>query len=173
VNEQRPPRSGGLRRWLVALSLLTSACVLPVGPQFEDPPGNAAPYLASSNPPQGAILSGSSTTIEVVLGDANQEDVLVGRWFIDYPPFDSSMTRMAEEFRLPGTGRAERSKVRFAPSCADDQIALGLSSHRVTLSVADRPFLPPEQSSPDLRFDSVPSEGFALRATWILNLTCP
>ncbi len=156
---------------LAALPLLASACVLPVGPEFQDPPGNTAPYLASSNPVEGSVLPDVSPMIEVVLGDANHDDVLMGRWFIDYPPFDVA-TRVVQEFRLPGTGKNERGKVRFAPNCIDDQIAPGMASHRVTLSVADRPFLPEEQSPPGLRLDSVPPEGFVLRATWILNLTC-
>ena len=88
----------------------------------------------------------------------------------DYPAFDASATRMAQEFRLPTTGKAERGKIRFAPNCADDKIASGLSSHRITLSVADRPFLPEDQAPDPLRFDSVPAEGFVVRATWILNL---
>jgi hypothetical protein len=172
VSEPRGPRASS-RIWLGALPLLASACVLPVGPEFQDPPGNFAPYLASSNPPEGAVLPESSPVIEVVLGDANPDDVLVGRWFVDYPPFDAATTRLAQEFRLPSAGKAERGKVLFAPKCADDQIASGMPSHRVTLSVADRPFLSEDQSPPTLRFDSVPPEGFLLRATWTLNLACP
>lgn len=159
--------------WLVSLFLLAPACVLPVGPQFEDPPSNSAPYLASSDPPAGAILPASSPQIEIVLGDANQDDVLVGRWFIDYPPFDASVTRLAHEFRLPSSGKSEREEVRFVPDCGDDQIAPGMASHRVSLSVADRPFLHEDRSPPDLRLDSVSPEGFVLRATWLLNLECP
>lgn len=160
------------RLGLVAVPLLASACVLPVGPQFEDPPGNSSPYLASSDPPEGSVLPETSPLIEVVVGDANQDDVLRVRWLIDYPPFDAAVTRMAHEFHLPTTGKTERGKFRFAPNCADDQIATETSSHRVTLSVADRPLLPEDQSPPALRLDSVPTEGFVLRATWILNLDC-
>jgi hypothetical protein len=152
--------------------LLASACVLPLGPQFEDPPGNTSPFLARSNPTEGEVLTGTSPVIEVVVGDDNLSDKLIGRWFIDYPPFDEAVTRMVHEFRLPSTGKAERGKVRFAPNCGEDQIATGMASHRISLSVADRPFLPEEQSPPSLRLDSVPEEGFVLRATWILNLTC-
>ncbi len=157
---------------LAALPLLASACVLPVAPEFEDPPGNSSPFLASSNPTEGSVLSGTSPEIEVVVGDDNHNDTLVGRWFIDYPPFDDAVTRMVSEFRLPPTGKAERGKVLFAPNCVEHQIATGMASHRISLSVADRPFLAEEQSPPSLRLDSVPEEGFVLRATWILNLSC-
>lgn len=171
MNQPRLPRCL-CRIGLAALPLLASACVLPIGPQFEDPPGNTSPFLASSNPTLGSVLTGTSPVIEVVVGDDNLSDALIGRWFIDYPPFDEAVTRMVNEFRLPPTGKTERGKVLFAPNCAEDQIAPGMASHRISLSVADRPFLPEEQSPPSLRLDSVPEEGFVLRATWILNLTC-
>jgi hypothetical protein len=77
------------------------------------------------------------------------------------------------EFLRPSTGTLTREPIRFVPSCSEHQIASGLESHRVTLSVADRPFLPPEQADPDLCLDSVPAKGFLVRATWILNLACP
>ena len=158
---------------LAAWPALTASCVLPVGPKFEDPPGNTPPYLANSNPPEGAVLTGDSLLIEALVGDTDQDDILMGRWLIDYPPFDPSLSRLAQEFRLPSTGRAERGVVRFAPSCVDHLIATGLASHRVTLSIADRPFLPQEVSPPNLQLDSAPPEGFVLRATWVFELDCP
>jgi hypothetical protein len=155
--------------------LCISACVVPVGPEFHDPVGNDPPYLASSNPPAGAFLPPTAPVIEVTLGDPNLGDKLVGRWLIDYPPYDEAHSQLALEFRMPPTGAAVREPVRFAPSCIENRIASDLSSHRVTLSVADRDFLPvpSDSASPDLRLDAVPAEGFLLRATWILNLTCP
>jgi hypothetical protein len=130
----------------------------------------------SSVPPAGAVLpasadaSGDALTITVTLGDPNLEDFLVARWLIDYPPYDES-SRMASEIRLPRSGQVSREPITFAPSCADDQLAPGTASHRVTLSVADRPFLPPDES--ELRLDSVSAPGFVVRTTWIVNLACP
>ena len=163
--------------WLAALPLWISACVVPVAPQFEDPPGNSPPYLVSSVPPAGAVLpasadaSGDALTITVTLGDPNLEDLLVARWLIDYPPYDASTSRAAPDIRLPPSGQVSREPITFAPSCVDDQISPGPASHRVTLSVADRPFLPPDES--DLRLDSVSAPGFVVRTTWIVNLACP
>ena len=158
--------------WLSALSLWASACVLPVGPQFADPTGNSPPYLDSSSPVAGSVLPTVSPTIEVTVGDANLEDRLYGRWLIDYPPQDDR-SRLASEFGLPPTGAPKRGTIRFAPNCQEHKIASGESPHRVTLSVADRPFVPSDQSPPDLRLDTVPTEGFLLRTTWILTLVCP
>jgi hypothetical protein len=118
------------------------------------------------------VLSASAPTIEVTVGDPNFDDILEGRWFIDYPPC-GPLSRVALEFRRPPTGALTREPVRFVPSCSEHQIASGLESHRVTLSVADRPFIPQEQADPDLCLDSVPTQGFLVRATWILTLACP
>jgi hypothetical protein len=158
---------------LAALAIWACACVVPVAPQFENPAENSPPYVASSIPAAGAVLPLSSNTIEVTLGDPNLEDILSVRWLIDYPPYDVSVSRMAPEVRLPPSEVANREPIRFAPSCAENQIPPGLASHRVTLSVADRPFLPPEEALAGLPWDSVSDVGFVLRTTWIVNLACP
>jgi hypothetical protein len=148
-----------------------------VAPQFEDPGGNYSPFVASSVPTAGAELPASADTtytIQATVGDPNLEDVLRARWLIDYPPYDPSISRMAPEVNLPPSGAVNRELIRFAPSCSQNQIVSGPASHRVTLSVADRPFLSAEQApSPDLPLDSVPLEGFVVRTTWIVDLSCP
>jgi hypothetical protein len=153
--------------------------VVPLAPQFEDPAGNYPPYVISSSPPAGAELPApaqsptSADTIEVTLGDPNLEDILVCRWIIDYPPY-GFLSRVAQEVTLPATGAVKREAIRFAPSCADIQSGSGLPSHRVTLSVADRPFwLPEEAPDPSLPLDSTRDEGFVVRTTWIVDLACP
>jgi hypothetical protein len=162
------------RAWLVVLPLWISACVVPVAPQFEDPPGNDPPYVVSSVPAAGAVLpasaDGDATAITVALGDPNPQDFLVARWLIDYPPYDGS-SRMASEIRLPRSGQVNREPITFAPSCLENQIVAGPVSHRVTLSVADRPFLPPDESA--LRLDLVAAQDFVVRTTWIVDLACP
>ncbi len=172
----RLPTRRPRQAWLAALPLWISACVVPVAPQFEDPGGNYSPFVVSSVPTAGAELgspAGSTDTIQVTLGDPNLDDVLWARWLIDYPPYDPSISRLAREDRLPSSGFVNREIIRFAPSCADDQIVSGPASHRVTLSAADRPFLPADQAPPDLQLDSVPAEGFVVRATWVVDLACP
>ena len=164
------------RAWLAALPLWISACVVPVAPQFEDPGGNYSPFVVSSVPIAGAELSASpdtTNTIQVIMGDPNLDDFLKARWLIDYPPYDPAISRLAREDRLPSSGSLSRELIRFAPSCSDNQIAAGPASHRVTLSVADRPFLPADQAPPDLQLDSAPTEGFVVRATWVVDLSCP
>ena len=162
------------RAWLAALPLWVCACVVPMAPQFEDPPGNLPPYLVSSVPVAGAELRASTDptdTIEATLGDPNLDDILWVRWLIDYPPYDALLSHVAQQVILPTTGAVERETIHFAASCSDNHIASGLASHRVTLSVADRPFLPAQEAPPDLLLDSVPVQGFVVRATWFAD--CP
>ena len=158
---------------MAALPLWISACVVPISPEFQDPAGNVSPFVASSTPPAGAVLPISSGTISVTLGDTNLDDTLQARWFIDYPPYDASISRAVTAVQIPPSGQVNREPILFAPSCADDQIPAGPIWHRVTLSVADRPFLAPGESPPDLPWDSVPAEGFVVRSTWIVYLSCP
>jgi len=106
------------------------------------------------------------------MGDPNVEDFLACRWLIDYPPYNEFLSRVAQEVTLPTTGDVKREPIRFSASCANIQSGSGLLSHRVTLSVADRPFLS-AQEAPDLPLDSVPDEGFVVRTAWIVDLACP
>jgi hypothetical protein len=143
-----------------------------MAPQFEDPPGNLPPYLVSSVPVAGAELRSSTDTtytISATLGDPNLDDILSVHWLIDYPPYDALLSRVAQPVILPTTGAVEREPIHFAASCSNIHGASGL--HRVTLSVADRPFLPAQEAPPDLLLDSVPVQGFVVRATWFAD--CP
>jgi hypothetical protein len=162
----------GLRAGLIALGLWGLGCVAPVSPQFEDPAGNLPPFVADSTPTAGAVLPLTQKTFSVTLGDPNLDDQLVARWLIDYPPYDASVSRAGPEVRLPTTGQVNREPIRFAPSCADENIATDSIWHRVTVSAADRPFLDPDLAASDLPWDSVPAEGFVVRATWIVYLKC-
>jgi len=159
--------------WLAALPLWACACVVPVAPQFEDPGGNYSPFVVSSTPAAGAVLPSAGGTIEVTLGDPNLEDILGVLWLIDYPPYDFTSRIGLPLFKRPPSGTVNRQIIRFAPSCSDNHIASGLASHRVTLSVADRPFLPADQAPADLPLDSVTDGGFVVRTTWIVDLECP
>jgi hypothetical protein len=150
-----------------------SACVVPVGPEWTDPESNYPPTIRSASPPIGSLLSrdvdaDAPLTVEVVLADQNRKDDLFVRWIIDYPPFDEAVSRLAFQTTQPGGGEIERPLVRFAPSCADDQIATGLVVHRLMLAASDRPF-----SSDQPRLDGVQEGQSLVEAVWPFELTCP
>jgi len=161
---------------LLALLLGLSGCVVPIGPEWSDPEGNSPPTLEWANPPVGSILghdpdAGAPLVVEVALEDRNTRDPLFARWLIDYPPFDETISRLAHETTQPGGSAILRPVLSFAPSCTDDRIAPGFSSHRLLLVASDGPFLSadPEQAP----WDAV-VEGHALvRAAWQFELACP
>jgi hypothetical protein len=71
--------------------LLMSACVLPIGPDFQDPLSspNYAPYFVDTLPVAGSIVTATSTVplFRVTVQDPNGGDNLQVRWIADYPPF--------------------------------------------------------------------------------------
>jgi hypothetical protein len=161
---------------LVAAGL--ASCVVPVGPEWTDPPANYPPTIKEANPAVGSLLprdpdAGGSFTVEVVLADKNTTDDLFVRWIIDYPPppFDETASRLAYPTTQPGGGGIERPRLRFAPSCNDDHIASGFSSHRLMLAASDRSFASDDPGQTSL--DAVPEGNARVEAVWLFELNCP
>src|ERR1022692_3049952 len=65
-----------LARFILLLLLPMSACIIPVGPDFQDPPAapNYAPYIISANPDFFSIVATQSPTFEVTVTDPNGGD---------------------------------------------------------------------------------------------------
>jgi hypothetical protein len=154
----------------------TLGCVVPVGPEWTDPQNDYPPTIGSATPPVGSVLTNDPDasqplTVEVVLSDQNTRDALYLRWIIDYPPYVDGVSRLAQEWTLPGGDNMDRPSVYFAPNCKDDQIASGFSNHRLLLAVADRKFAPLDPSSTSL--DAVPPGNFLVEGAWQFTLDCP
>jgi hypothetical protein len=158
-------------RIAAALLATLTACVVPVGPEWSDPPTNDPPTLRSAVPPVGQILVEPGLTVTVVLADQNTQDKLYLRWLIDYPPFQPDVSRLAHELTLPPEGKIARPAASFAPNCTDDHIAAGTTSHRLMLAVSDRPFVGDSQGEGAL--DQVPAGGYLIQAVWPFTLSCP
>lgn len=160
------------------LSLLggLSACVVPVGPEWTDPASNYPPTIVKAEPVNGSPLTpdadaGTAPAVTVWLADQNTHDKLYVRWIIDYPPFVEEVTRLAPQDILPPEGRIERLPVLFAPSCNDDKIASGFTSHRLMMAASDRRFAfdDPHQGPPDQ-----PTAGYSVvRGIWQFDTDCP
>src|SRR5882757_5957338 len=109
-----------------ALTLIMNACVIPVGPQFDDSEQNFPPFVVSSDPGVGEILTlekgGAGGTmapdagdltagprfIAVTLGDHNLRDPLFLRWLFDYPSTDPGGALLVMVAELPPTGKTDR-----------------------------------------------------------------
>lgn len=158
----------------VTIALLASGCVIPIGPQFDDPEDNYPPFVVNSTPGQGDIFTeggASGREIAVTLSDHNVHDQLHIRWFVNYPGTGPSSKQLRNDI-LPGGATPERSPVRIRPDCGFSGLERG--QHRLVMSVADRPYLDALLGNivpPEAPFDSVPPDGNRIRVVWILN--CP
>jgi len=70
--------------------LSTSACIIPLGPDFQDPVAepNDPPFFESASPDFGSIVTPPATsplTFAVTLTDPNVGDDLYIEWQADYP----------------------------------------------------------------------------------------
>lgn len=155
----------------------TSACVIPLAPEFQDPEENYPPFVLSSDPPEGSRITPAEVVrpIKVTLGDQNLSDTLFARWTFDYPPRDPAISRFAQEDEIARSGTVTRRTIQIEPSCFRHNIARGLLQHRLTLSVSDRPFLDPENNepvSPEAPLDSFRAGAHRVRITWVLEIEC-
>lgn len=165
-----------------ALSLTLNACVIPVGPQFDDPEENFPPFVSSSDPGVGDIFTPVKATasdggaeptgarfITVTLGDHNLGDALYLRWLFDYPGTEVAEGQLVMVVQLPPSGKTDRSRAMFLPTCSR-----GAGMHRLVLSVSDRKFFDTgngDDVSPDAPLDSFRPGANRLRAVW--TLLCP
>ncbi len=154
--------------------LFAAGCVIPVGPQFQDPLGaeNLQPIITGSEPANGSVVSAvSSYEFRVVITDPNVGDSLHVKWFSDYPP-QGSDTHESDTKSYPprSDGQPLSQPASYTFTCAQLK-AHHLNSHRIRVAVADKEFAPPDGSGNLERVaagGSVPAV-----ASWILNLPCP
>ena len=156
--------------------LSTSACIIPVGPDFQNPIAgpNNAPYIIGATPDFGAIVTPPQLTFSVTVTDPNIGDDLYVRWLADYPGANYRQVNTGRSFVSHSmNGQPLRETVQAIVDCLLDN--LGMTSdgeHRVEVIVADRPFVDP--IPPDTHLDLVMDPGLVVRASWVLEqLSCP
>ncbi len=157
---------------------MSSGCIIPLAPEFEDPPAtiNYAPYIENSLPTLGSEITAppsGDVSFSLTVSDPNLGDTLYVRWISDYPPYSDDSRQLGDliEIAPPADGKPARAPMRFSPSCVVHSIARGLTRHRIMVAVSDRKFLP-EQTSPELPFTLVPPDAHLIVGTWTLNLEC-
>ena len=66
---------------LVAVSPM-SACIIPAGPEFQDPPGvpDSPPFLWAASPDEGTTVVSATAMFSVTPGDYNLDDTLFVKW---------------------------------------------------------------------------------------------
>lgn len=155
-------------------SLLTSACVVPIGPQFQDPPAaqNFAPTITDSFPPNGEIVM--TKNFRVTVSDPNLADFLHVRWIADYPPYGPN-SRLLAAPDLPNSATATtplRQETSITVDCLSSNLSLGLMQHQIMVIIADRPFLTDDNLPQDRKLTSLPDDAGHVEAHWTLQLEC-
>jgi hypothetical protein len=158
------------RKAVLLLSLaasLTSACIIPVGPEWQNPAGapNAPPQIFDPDPELGDTVTGTQADpreFQMFVTDVNVEDLEI-KWRIDdFSPFSGATT-------IRSNGTPGRHLVRRIIGCTDISNK-ALSIHKVWAVVADRPFIVPEREDDPF---AVEAPGHVAPAVWTLIMTCP
>src|SRR4051812_24199621 len=118
-----------------------SACIIPAGPEFQDPPGgpNSPPYLWMVSPDEGTTVVSATATFSVTPGDNDLGDPLFVKWITDFPPSISTTVDLPVVMRGPSTnGNPIREVAVFSPNCT--QVGKVSSTHHIAAAISDRPF---------------------------------
>lgn len=164
-----------LRLGAICLALAVQGCVLPLGPEFQDPPTtqNYAPIILDSDPDEGALVTASTfRTFRVTVQDPNVGDDLYVRFIADYVPLSADTRALSDEsITHTANGRLLAKDVAVTIRCGDG--LANLPSHQITVIVADRKFMDVDPA-PGQLFDPgrLPTGAGIRRATWTLNLEC-
>jgi hypothetical protein len=153
---------------LLAVSSL-SACIIPVGPEFQDPLGvpNSPPYLVSAMPVEGTHNVNPMVEFNVTVGDLNVEPLFV-KWVTEYPPFSGdSNTAQTQTIDAPEDGSPNRKLAPFRPECSS--LAITLSTHKISVGISDKPFVSPED--PSNLFAAGPN-AYPRVLNWVLERSC-
>ena len=164
-----------------------SACIIPVAPNFQDPPSapNAPPYLSNFQANSQPTNVGEIVTIPgtgQVTFSANVTDIDVGEtlsylWVLDYPPFKgNNVTKLGNQGsilpRLDGQPITNMPLTQLVECNFIGRPSEG--AHQLELIVADREFSKDPNLSADNILDSLPpgSDGFVVRAPWTIVASC-
>lgn len=160
-----------------------SACIIPVAPNFQDPPStpDSPPYLSNFSPsnfndvvtvpvPAGQVFSAT-------VSDPDIGDMLDVRWVVDYPPFTNA-TRLGNQMMISrsSNGQPIDQQVSQTVDCNLINSAAPPSDgkHRLELIVANRQFSTASTLTPDDVLDSIDDpNGFVVRAAWTIVISCP
>lgn len=171
----RHPRAARvLLEWTIwTVVALSTACILPVAPDFQDPPKapNYAPLFVSFDPFAETPVLQVPLTFTVLLSDPNPQDTLHVRWVADYPPFVQSRSKLLVDGQMILPGAVPQSI--FPLQAPDPCKAFGSGGdHRLVVIVSDRPFRKFDQFTSDYRFNLVEDGASPIMAGWTIP-GCP
>jgi hypothetical protein len=131
----------------------SGGCVVPVGPDFQDPQAidEQPPYLVQFSvaaiPGTSVTLNATKFTFSVGFGDANLNDTLTGRWMANYPPNVSMSTAQIDGDMVGVHDPKNSGGVAIFSEQLDCDDFLKAADRSLTLIVSDRGFSPPADPS--------------------------
>lgn len=158
---------------LLLLASPMSACIIPAGPEFQDPPGgpNSPPFLLfAASPPEGTTVVDATPTFSVTPTDLDVGDDIWIKWITEYPPYSGSTK--AQEPPRHITPNADGSQLHipdvFSPSCI--QLNAALPTHKVMAAISDREFI---QSDDPADLLTTKSDLPPIEVVWTWQKSCP
>lgn len=148
-----------------------SACIIPAGPEFQDPPGiqNSPPFVFAVSPLEGFNVVDPAPTFSVRVSDLNLGDDLWIMWIFEYPNTPSETRPQKPELIKHSNPESPiRDAAPFSPTCG--YINNHVSSHQVMAAISDREFIPTDDNAALL---TTKSDKMPLVVTWTWQKTCP
>jgi hypothetical protein len=156
------------RLLLLLVASPMSACIIPAGPEFQDPAGvpDSPPFLLAQSPEVGSTTTKDAPEFTVKPSDINVGDDLFILWLTEYPPFTSGSSFVSTPVVIPhsqdGTPLAKSES--FRPTCY--QVNRAVSTHQIMAAISDSPFLPDKLLATESGMQPIP-----LVWTWVKNCT--
>jgi hypothetical protein len=167
-----------VRVLLLAAVSSMSACIIPLAPDFQDPPPDpqGAPYFVdgSATPAFGALAPPLTPTrpleFYVYVGASSPGTTLWWRWALDYPPFMSGITFAPPQQPLSPPASGQPGRIDITLDCTDNaNPSVGLE-HQLFLLVANQPFI--VTSPPTLDTVADPTPDSVISNSWPVDISC-
>jgi hypothetical protein len=164
---------------VLASALSMSACIIPVAPNFQDPPSvpDSPPYVSNIVPTYGEVATFQlpTTTFSAVVNDMNLNASIFYRWVGDYPPNVPGVTWSQlnyPEIKPSLDGLPLKQLLPFDLTC--DLVNSVSGTHRVELILADGQFQDTMGLPADSQFDTLldPNDHI-VKITWTVSMSCP
>jgi hypothetical protein len=164
---------------LLASASSMSACIIPVAPNFQDPPSvpDSPPYLSNIVPTFGevATFQPPTTTFSAVVNDMNLNATIYYRWVGDYPPNMPGVTWDKIDYQPIKPSLDGLPLVQLLPFDLTCTLVNSVSgTHTVELIVADGPFHDTMGLPVDSEFDTLlDSSDHIIKTAWTVSMSCP
>jgi hypothetical protein len=153
-------------------------CVLPIGPDFQDPEPaipipELPPYFGDTRPPLetvvdlNALNASGAGSFDVAISDPNAGDTVWVRWVANYPPFSSESTKYLGKDSSMGSNGTGTLHFLKKVVCAD---LLKAADRTLSIVVSDRDFLDPASVIDEVnQYSYYRDEDGAVKQTFVIG----